>query len=151
MLALVGFVGLCLLACMADCAIMSEAQHGWYLSLVRPVGTPPNWLFGVVWVAVHGMIGVAAWQVWRYSLETRPLRLWGWLLATNVLWAPAFLAMHSPLLALAVSLALLGQIAFVAPAFAYVRRSAGWLLAPYFAWTAYVTYLTAGFWWLNPI
>lgn len=130
---------------------MSEAQHGWYLSLVRPVGTPPNWLFGVVWVAVHGMIGVAAWQVWRYSLETRPLRLWGWLLATNVLWAPAFLAMHSPLLALAVSLALLGQIAFVAPAFAYVRRSAGWLLAPYFAWTAYVTYLTAGFWWLNPI
>ena len=34
--------------------------------------------------------------------------------------------------------------------FAAVRSAAVWLMVPYFAWTVYVTYLTGGFWWLNP-
>jgi translocator protein len=150
-LALIGFVGLCLLVGAADGAIIAEAQRGWYLSLVRPPGTPPNWLFGSMWSAVHIMIGVAGWLVWRRSIATRPLRLWGWLLATNVFWAPAFFAVHSPLLALAINLALLAQTVVTALAFARVQRPAAWLLAPYFIWTGYVTYLTAGFWWLNQI
>ena len=28
---------------------------------------------------------------------------------------------------------------------------AAWLMAPYLGWTGYATYLTAGFWWLNPM
>lgn len=89
--------------------------------------------------------------MWRNSAATRPLRLWGWLLATNVLWAPALFAMHSPLLALAVNLVLLVQIGCTARSFGWVWRPAAWLLAPYAIWTGYVTYLTAGFWWLNQI
>ena len=145
-----GFVGLCLLASAADGAIIAGSASGWYLSLTRPVGTPPNWLFGLVWAGVHLMIGVAGWLVWRRSTATRPLRLWGWQLAANAMWAPAFFAMHSPLLAGLVNLVLLALIALTAHAFIGVRRSAALLLGPYFAWTGYVTYLTAGFWWLNP-
>jgi tryptophan-rich sensory protein len=88
--------------------------------------------------------------VWRRSTTTRPLRLWGWQLAANALWAPAFFAMHSPRLALAVNLVLLVLIALTARAFLRVRRIAAALLAPYFGWAGYATYLTAGFWWLNP-
>ena len=151
MLALVGFVGLCLLVGAADSAIIAEAQRGWYLSLIEQPGTPPNWMFGLMSLGVYVMIGVAGWLVWRRSTVTRPLRFWGWLLATNVLWAPAFFAMRSPLLALAVNLVLLAQIAFTAQAFARLCRPAAWLLAPFFVWTGYLTYLTAGFWWLNAI
>ena len=150
-LALVGFVGLCLLVSAADGAIIAGSARGWYLSLTRPIGTPPTWLFGLTWAGVHLMIGVAGWLVWRRSTATRPLRLWGWQLAANAVWAPAFFAMHSPLLAIVVNLVLLGLIASTAHAFTGVRRSAAWLLGPYFAWTGYVTYLTIGFWWLNPI
>ncbi len=150
MLALVGFVGLCLLVGAADGAVIAGPARGWYLSLTRPPGTPPNWVFGPVWTGLYVMIGVAGWLVWRRSTATRPLRLWGWQLAANALWAPAFFALHSPPLALAVNLVLLVLIVLTAEAFLRVRRSAAWLMAPYFAWTGYATYLTACFWWLNP-
>jgi len=150
-LALVGFVGLCLLVAAADGTIIAEAHRSWYLSLSRPPGTPPDWLSGLLGSGVYILLGVAGWLVWRNSAATRPLRMWGWLLATNVLWAPALFAMHSPLLALAVNLVLLVQIGCTARTFAWVWRPAAWLLAPYVIWTGYVTYLTAGFWWLNQI
>lgn len=150
MLALVGFVGLCLLVGAAGGSIVAGLPRAWYLSLDRPPGTPPNWVFGSVWTALYAVIGVAGWQAWRRALTPRPLRLWGWQLAVNACWTPAFFALHSPPLALAVSLVLLVLIALTMRAFFRLRRLAAWLLAPYLAWTSYATYLTAGFWWLNP-
>ena len=149
-LALVGFVGLCLLVAAADGAIVAGAARGWYLSLNRPPGTPPNWVFAAVWTLLYAMIGLAAWLVWRRTVGTRALRLWGWQLAANAFWTPAFFALHSPPLAFAICLVLLGLIALTLRAFLPLRPAAAWLMAPYLAWTGYVTYLTAGFWWLNP-
>jgi benzodiazapine receptor len=146
----VGFVGLCLLVGAADAAIVAGPARGWYLSLSRPPGTPPDWVFGPIWTGLYVVIGIAGWLVWRRSTSTRPLRLWGWQLAANALWAPAFFAMHSPPLAFAVNLVLLALIALTGWAFLRVRRLAALLLAPYFAWAGYATYLTVGFWWLNP-
>jgi tryptophan-rich sensory protein len=149
-LALVGFVGLCLLVAAADGSIVAGAARGWYLSLNRPPGTPPNWVFAAVWTLLYAMIGLAAWLVWRRTVGTRALRLWGWQLAANAFWTPAFFALHSPPLAFAICLVLLGLIALTLRAFLPLRPAAAWLMAPYLAWTGYVTYLTAGFWWLNP-
>jgi tryptophan-rich sensory protein len=149
-LALVGFVGLCLLVAAADGSIVAGAARGWYLSLNRPPGTPPNWVFAAVWTLLYAMIGLAAWLVWRRTVGTRALRLWGWQLAANAFWTPAFFALHSPPLAFAICLVLLGLIALTLRAFLPLRPAAAWLMAPYLAWTGYVTYLTAGFWWLTP-
>jgi tryptophan-rich sensory protein len=149
-LALVGFVGLCLLVAAADGSIVAGAARGWYLSLNRPPGTPPNWVFAAVWTALYAMIGLAGWLAWRRTVGTRALRLWGWQLAANAFWTPAFFALHSPPLAFAICLVLLGLIALTLRAFLPLRPAAAWLMAPYLAWTGYVTYLTAGFWWLNP-
>ena len=104
-LALVGFVGLCLLVAAADGSIVAGAARGWYLSLNRPPGTPPNWVFAAVWTALYAMIGLAGWLVWRRTVGTRALRLWGWQLAANAFWTPAFFALHSPPLAFAICLA----------------------------------------------
>ena len=149
-LALVGFVGLCLLVGAADGSIVAGVPGGWYLSLGRPLGTPPNWVFGPVWTVLYAMTGVAGWLAWRRATTARPLRLWGWQLAANACWTPAFFALHSPPLALAVSLTLLVLIALTMRAFAGLQRAAACLLGPYLAWAGYAAYLTAGFWWLNP-
>ena len=149
-LALVGFVGLCLLVAAADGSIVARAARGWYLSLNHPPGTPPNWVFGAVWSVLYGMIGVSGWLAWRRAVAPRPLRLWGWQLAANACWTPAFFGLRSPPLAFAVCLVLLVLIALTMRAFLPLRRLAAWLLTPYLAWTGYATYLTAGFWWLNP-
>jgi translocator protein len=144
-------VGLCLLVGAADGAILAGAERGWYLSLTRPPATPPSWLFGPVWTLLYVMMGIAGWMVWRQSVATWPLRLWGWQLAANALWTPTFFALHSPPLALAVNIVLLALVALTTRCFARLRSAAAWLMAPYLAWTCYATYLTAGFWWLNPV
>ena len=122
----------------------------WYLSLARPPGTPPNWLFAPVWTAIYLLMGTAAWMVWRRIGASRPIRLWGWQLAVNALWAPAFFGLHNTRLGLAVILLLLAMIALTMRAFARVQRRAAALLLPYLLWVGYATYLNFGFWWLNP-
>ena len=149
MLALVGFVGLCLLVGAADGSVIAGLPRGWFLSLNGPPGTPPNWVFASASTLLYAMVGVSGWLAWRSALTTRPLRLWGWQLAANACWTPAFFALHSMPLALAVNVVLLALIALTMRAFRRLRPLAAWLLAPYLAWTGYTTYLTAGFWWLN--
>ena len=134
----------------ADGSVLARASQTWYLSLERPPGTPPNWLFASIWTVLYGMVGVAGWVAWRRALTPGPLRLWGWQLAANACWTPAFFALRSPPLALAVCFVLLVLIGLTVRVFWRIRRRAAWLMLPYWAWTGYVTYLTGCFWWLNP-
>jgi translocator protein len=98
---------------------------------------------------LYVMIGVAGWLVWRRSGAVRPLRLWGWQLAANALWTPAFFGVHNPPLALAVMLVLLALIVATMHSFARLDRIAVWLMVPYLGWTGFIAYLNVGFWWLN--
>lgn len=150
-LALIGFVGLCLLVGAAGGTITSRAMHGWYGALHRPPGTPPNWTFGLVWTVLYVLIGVAAWLIWRRQGASRPLRLWGWQLAANALWVPAFFGLHSPGLAMGVIVVLLALLGVTIRSFLAVRRLAALLLAPYLLWSLYAAYLNAGFWVLNRV
>lgn len=126
-----------------------RALHHWYLALIAPPGTPPNWVFAPVWTMLYVMIGVAAWLVWKRLGASRPLQIWGWQLAANALWAPAFFGLHSPGLAMCVMLLLLLLIARTIRSFRRVRRGAGLLMLPYFGWCLYAAYLNAGFLILN--
>lgn len=153
--ALVAFVGLCLLVGAAGGAVTAPAVRGWYLSLMRPPGTPPDWLFAPVWTTLYVLMGVAAWLVWRVTRGDMlvrgqtALRLWGWQLLANAVWSPVFFALHSTGAALAIILAMLILIALTLRAFLRIEPWAGALLVPYLAWVGYATYLNAGFWWLN--
>jgi tryptophan-rich sensory protein len=107
-------------------------------------------VFSVIWSFLYVLMGTAAWLVWRRTGAGRPLRLWGWQLAANALWTPAFFGLHNPPLALTVAVAMLLLISLTIRVFRRVQRLAAWLLLPYLAWTTFATYLTIGFWWLNP-
>lgn len=148
-LALIGFVGLCLLVGVSAGGITALSVRTWYPSLIHPPGTPPNAAFGPVWTALYVLIGVAGWLVWKRCGGGRPLRLWGWQLLANALWTPAFFGLKSPALALAVMAVLLFLIVLTVRAFVRVSRPAAWLMAPYLAWTAFAAYLNAGILWLN--
>lgn len=150
MLALVGFVGLCLLVGAAAGAVTGTSVDTWYPSLKRPPLTPPNSIFAPVWITLYVMVGVAGWLVWRRVGATRPVRLWGWQLLANALWSPAFFGLRRPDLGLLVIAAMLVLIPLTIRAFARVRPTAAWLMAPYLAWTLFAAYLNTGFWWLNP-
>ena len=148
-LALVGFIGLCLLAGAVGGSMTARAVHTWYPTLRAPPGTPSNWVFAPVWTTLYIMIGVAGWLVWKRLGAARPLRLWGWQLAANALWAPAFFGLHSPVLAMGVMAILLVLLAMTIRAFRRARRIAAALMMPYAAWCVYAAYLNAGFVLLN--
>ena len=160
LLALIGFVGLCLLVSLANGAVTATSVKGWYLTLARPPGTPPNWLFAPAWLftpawtTLYVLMGVSAWLVWRRidvgaERKRAALRLWGWQLALNALWPAVFFAWRAPAAGLAVILLLLAAAALTVRAFLPLHRLGGALLLPYVAWLSYATYLNAGFWWLN--
>jgi tryptophan-rich sensory protein len=148
-LALIGFIGLCLLVGAADGAIVGASVRTWYLSLTQPPGTPPNWLFAVVWTGLYIMMGVAAWLVWRRNGAGWPLRLWGWHLLLNAMWTPAFFGLQNTLLGLLVVVPLVVMVCVTTRAFLGVSRWAGGLMLPYAVWSLYAAYLNFGFWWLN--
>jgi translocator protein len=148
-LALVGFVGLCLLVGAVGGSMTAQAVHRWYPTLIEPPGTPPGLVFAPVWSVLYVMIGTAGWLVWKRRGASRPLRLWGWQLAANALWAPTFFGLHSPRLAMGVMLVILVLTALTIRAFLPIRRLAGWMMVPYFAWCLFAAYLNAGFWILN--
>jgi len=106
-------------------------------------------VFAPVWTVLYVMIGTAAWLVWRRLGGGRPLRLWGWQLAANALWAPCFFALHSPAVAMGVMIVLLALIGVTIHAFRRVQRRAAVLMLPYAAWCLYAGYLNAGFLLLN--
>jgi translocator protein len=149
-LALVGFVGLCLLVAAVDGSMTLRAIPHWYQTLYAPPGTPPNRVFGPIWGILYVTIGFAGWLVWRRMGAAPPLRLWGWQLAANALWAPAFFGLHSPALAMGVIIVLLLLIALTIRAFRRIHRTAAILMIPYGVWCLYTAYLNAGFLILNP-
>jgi len=142
-------VGLTLLVGLVDGMLTQPAIRTWYLSLVRPPGTPPSWVFGPVWAVLYVMIAVAAWLVWRQPGHRRALLFWGWQLLLNALWTPIFFALRLPGPALLELLALVMLASLTAAAFRPISRTAFLLMLPYIGWTCYAAYLNAGFWWLN--
>src|ERR1019366_5221363 len=49
---LVGYIGI------------SQGLWFWYVSLRRPVWSPPNWAITPVWTILYGLIAWASWQIW---------------------------------------------------------------------------------------
>ena len=132
----------------------APAIADWYRSLERPSWTPPDWLFGPVWIALYALMAVAAWLVWR---QGRVPGVWtagalfGVQLALNAIWTPIFFGLRQPGWALLDILLLWAAILLTLVAFARVRPLAAGLLAPYLAWVTYAAALNFALWRLNPV
>ena len=161
LLAFVGFVGLCLLAWLADGAVAAGAVRAWFAGLARPPLSPPLWLFGPVrlspiWLAFDLSLGLAAWLVWRRIAiaahrKRAALRLWGWQVLAGAAWPSLLFGLRSTGLGFGAGLILLTTAAATVWSFWPLQRRAALLLLPGLAWTAFITYLTFGIWWLNPV
>lgn len=132
----------------------ASSVHSWFRTLARPPGTPPDWVFGPVWMVLYVLMGISAWLVWRGRdlaphRSYRALRLWGWQLLLNAAWTPAFFGLRNPLAGMIVIVPLLILILATTGLFRARCRVAALLLLPYAAWVAYAAYLNAGFLVLN--
>lgn len=138
------------LGALSGYATRGETQGEWYTSLKKPSWQPPKWVFGPVWTTLYILMGVAFWRVWRAGAPTLPVALYAVQLVLNVAWSFVFFKQHNLTLALANILALVAAIIATVAAFYDTDRTAGLLLLPYLAWTAFATGLTARLYSLNP-
>lgn len=137
---------------LAPAAGVISPPGAWYQTLNKPAWNPPPWIFGPVWTALYLAMAVAAWLVWKrggWEAQKGPLSLYLVQLALNAAWTPVFFGAHQIGAALAVIIALWIAIALTGFAFVKVHRASGWLLAPYFAWVSFATFLNFTLWRLN--
>lgn len=143
----------CQLAGLIGSFFTRPAISTWYAELIKPRFTPPDWVFGPVWISLYILMGIAAFLVWRrgfhHQVVKRALALFSVQLVLNALWSFLFFGLRSPLAGL-IGISILGiAIIFTVRSFLKVSRTAGLLLIPYFLWVSFATGLNLSIWWLN--
>lgn len=121
----------------------------WYDQLPKPPWTPPDYLFPPVWMILYGMMGIAAWLVWRSSGLTGAvgaLILFIIQLMLNAIWSWIFFGLHMPGLAFVEIAVLWLTILVTTIAFWQHSPLAGWLLIPYLLWVGFASLLNFSIW-----
>jgi translocator protein len=149
-LALAGWLAACYLTAAVGSAAGSPGA--WYAALEKPWFNPPSWVFGPVWTVLYGMMGVAAWLVWRARAPGRgaALALFAAHLVLNAAWSWLFFGIRRPDLAFAGIVVLWTSILALVILFWRIRPAAGALLLPYLAWVSFATLLNYALWRMNP-
>ncbi len=132
--------------------VSSGDANPWYAALAKPVGTPPGWVFPVVWTSLYIMLGLALALILnaRGSQRSLAITLFMVQLVLNLAWTPVFFGAGKIQLALWIIVAMLILSITITFLFARIRKPAAWLMVPYMVWISYAGCLTWGIGQLNP-
>ena len=146
-------VFICLIVGFLSSIATQSSIDTWYIHLKKPVGTPPNWLFGPIWTIIYISMGVAAGIVWNRGFYHKWVKValyhFGFQLLLNAAWSVLFFGLRNPLLGLIDIVALFIVLLFTFKWFRVVNKNAAYLLIPYILWILYATYLNFSIWNLN--
>ena len=131
---------------------MSEIKT-WYSTLIKPVFSPPNWIFGPVWTTLYVLMGIALFIVWKKGFNVPGIKIWVWVfiahLVINALWSIILFGWHSPMWAFVCIIALWLSIVYLVVTGWKISHLASILLWPYLAWVSFASVLNAAIWYLN--
>ena len=125
----------------------------WYAGLIKPSLNPPSWIFGPVWTTLYALMGIAAFLVWKKSLDHKDVRkaltIFLFQLVLNAVWSIIFFGLHSPLWALVDITLMWLAIVWTMVLFYKISKPAMWLLVPYILWVSFASYLNYSIWIIN--
>ena len=142
----------------------TSAIPGWYANLIKPSFSPPNWLFGPVWITLYVLMGISVYLVWQKVEQNPPspkasdghgktARGAFWLfwihLFFNAIWSIIFFGLQNPGLAFINIIIIWLLIIALMVKFWKVNRWASYLLIPYFLWVSFAGILNYFIWCLN--
>ncbi len=114
----------------------------WYLSLIKPSFTPPNWVFGSIWILLYFLIAVSLYITWTakkhswFALICFTLNL-----ILNFLWTLLFFGLHDLRIALYEIVLLWLTIIIMIVKFTWVDKRASYVLIPYLVWVSFAMLL----------
>jgi tryptophan-rich sensory protein len=125
----------------------------WYAGLKKPTFTPPNSVFGPIWITLYLLMGIAVFLIWREGLGQEGVTIafvifWAQLVL-NILWSVIFFGLKSLFGGLVMILLLWIAILINIIAFFGVSPLAGGLLIPYIIWVSIAANLNVQVWKLN--
>ncbi len=130
-----------------------SAIPDWYAGLTKPSFSPPNWLFGPVWLTLYTLMGIALYLIWQKKGQDKKRQLVSRLflvhLFFNALWSILFFGLKNPLLGLLDITVLWLMIVILTVKFWQTERAAGLLLVPYLLWVSFASLLNFFIWRLN--
>lgn len=144
-LPLVLSLGVCFLAAGIGAAFTAVTINTWYSTLNKPFFSPPNWVFGPVWILLYFMMAISLYIVWIVKKEKKAKRqgitFFFIQLALNAYWPILFFGFSYPPAALIEIIFLWLAIFSTIRSFLKISRSAGWLLIPYIVWVSFASVL----------
>jgi translocator protein len=121
-----------------------------YSNLKKPEGSPPTWVFPVVWTSLYSLMGIANYRV---SLKQEPAEgenvLYDIQLGLNFLWSFLFFRWGLRGTAFIEICLLLTMITLTTYTFYQKDKKAGAMMVPYILWVSYALRLNYSTWQLN--
>ena len=136
----------CQLAGVIGSIFTESSVKTWYAAINKPSFTPPDWLFGPVWIFLFLLMGISLFLVWSHPSAApidrrRALIIFGAQLALNAFWSSAFFGLKSPLFGFIVIVILWIAILMTIIRFLKISELAAWLLIPYILWVSFASVL----------
>ena len=151
---LIAAIVVCQLAGILGSIFTSQTVSSWYVELTKPSFTPPDAVFGPVWITLYTLMGIALWLVWqkrdvkkwflftgKNKVANTGLVLFLIQLLMNILWSIMFFGLENPWAGFIVIVELLIFIVLTIIWFWRVNKLASILLWPYLAWVSFATAL----------
>ncbi|WP_299147762.1 TspO/MBR family protein [uncultured Dokdonia sp.] len=144
---------ICLLVGTIGSLATQSSIDNWYVGLMKPSWSPPNWVFAPVWITLYILMGIAAGIVWNRGFYHKWVKTalyhFGFQLILNGMWSIIFFGWQEPFLALLAICGLFILVIFTIKWFRVVDRWSAALLIPYLLWLAFATALNFEIWRLN--
>ena len=131
----------------------TQSISTWYDAIQKPTFTPPNWVFGPVWITLFTLMGISLYLVWEKGLRNKNVKsslfVFFIQLVLNSLWSILFFGLQSPFYAFVEIIILWAAIAVTIIKFYKISRKAGLILVPYIMWVSVALMLNYYVWVLN--
>ena len=124
----------------------------WYDNLIKPLLTPPAWIFSTAWIILYCTILIS---LILYVIKiTKKDKLYGYTIfivhmVFNLLWSPVFFVLHKMDIALTVLLIIIFTAILLIKTFFHISKIAAYIFIPYFIWLLFALYLNIEFIRLN--
>ena len=120
-------------------------------SLIKPILSPPGFIFPIVWTILYVLMGIGSYLVYNENdyLSSYSLKIYAINLFVNFLWSPIFFGLNLRLFALIWIILLVFIVIYMIYSFYKVNKKAAYLQIPYLVWCLFATYLNLAFYLLN--
>jgi translocator protein len=132
--------------------ITARSVPAWYMFLVKPSFSPPNWIFGPVWTILYILMGISLFLVWSRepsSRKTIAISCFFIQLALNFCWSIIFFYFRLIGLSFVEIIILWVSIATMMVLFYRIMPVAAYINIPYLLWVSFATVLNGALFVLN--